>query len=69
MIPVELVGGALDGHVDEVTLNNPDADVYLFECDRMTYAYAWCGTSTGPNGERWVLQYLAMVGRRAAPCS
>lgn len=65
MVPVELVGGPYDGHVDEVELNDPGRDVYLFECDGRSCAYEWRGTSD-ESGQRWLLFFMLMVGRRAA---
>jgi len=67
MIPVELLGGPLDGHCDVVRLNDPEHDVYVFETQGGAHAYAWRGTSTD-GGQRWLLGYVCGVGRKGAVC-
>lgn len=66
MIPVELLGGPFDGHRADVKMNDPDHDVYIFEENGESHAYAWRGTSTD-KGRRWLLGYVTRVGRKGAP--
>lgn len=64
MIPVELKGGPLDGHFDEVPQHETGLDGYLFQYEaagrRSTQSYRLTGT-TCRAGTRWVLQFVCEV--------
>jgi hypothetical protein len=67
LIPVELSGGPLDGHRDDVEKGVIDElDVHLFELrtgqERLRCAYAW-GDRTANKGRRWVLVFQCVVSR------
>lgn len=64
MLPVELVGGPLDGHRAEVRALSPGFDVWLFQRNetgrREVLAYSFAGRSTD-DGRHWVLAFLYEV--------
>ena len=67
LIPVELIGGPLDGHRDLVGMPEIDVlDVHLFQQSRpgetLRCAYGWAGRSTA-GGRRWVLEFRCVVSR------
>ena len=67
-MPVELVGGPMDGTETTVPVNDPKFDVYLFRRmdeagRREVMAYAFRGRSLN-GGKRWALEFLYYVARQ-----
>lgn len=68
VVPVQLFGGPLDGHLCDVRMSAPDSDVYLFRTPREGGGYhVWAyqfGCRTVDRGRRWVLEFLYRVARQ-----
>lgn len=70
-IPVELLGGPLDGHQCHVAVTDPARNVWLFRDlsgpePKEVHAYAFHGTST-PTGSHWILRHLYRVAWSPKP--
>lgn len=64
LVPVELIGGPLDGLRTECTMKEPDFDFYMFDFVgggrkfKLGYCFAY---RTVRGGKRWVLEFRQVL--------
>lgn len=69
-LPVELLGGMLDGHRDQINPGDEILDRHLFSHRTPTHlhriAYRFANRTTR-NGKRWILEHDCIVSTQTLP--